>query len=244
MAQSQSAENPIAPTSSSILFLSNGARQRASLKLHKRPSAKLAKGKRRASVRDSLSGFLDLGPADDLSEALSQPRQIQRRGTATKHLLDISTSTPLTDVDDSSALGFLYQTDHGPDPKEQRQKSERRGSVTKYSKDSSGKSLINTDVFVVSDDDRDLGDICSGVSSPVNRKQQAITTIDELPIPMKKSPGVLKKRSSKVRSKKDKMKKSSSKSNTKKSAKPPPSPGVYKRRNSVTVYNIEGVEKE
>jgi hypothetical protein len=216
----------------SLSVLSNRARTLAfNTKKNRRNSqdenserALIERSQRKLSIHSSMSGFLDDDPSfQELAIPLPGPghKKYERRGATTQFSLDKISPAPAPE-DKSEVI------------KKANRRHERRGSVTKYSLDAASSSPENSE------------ELQAPTSSFPSMPSDSQPTIDQLPLPMRKSSkskNVEKKSGEKKTSEKKKKRKSSS-SKTKTSEeneqppeKPPRGPGRNQRRNSVTEYS-------
>jgi hypothetical protein len=183
-----------------LSVLSNHARTRAFLtKKNRRNSLnersereQIERSQRKLSIHSSLSGFLD----DELSfpePAIPEPgpgkKRYERRGAGTKLSLDQTLSSPEPAA--SQATSFVYPPELADESatknseivkkaiKKANRRYERRGSVTKYSLDMVSSPENSEELQATTKS--------SSVSSFPSMPANSQPTIDQLPIPMKKT---------------------------------------------------------
>jgi hypothetical protein len=207
-----------------LSVLSNHARSRAYLtKKNRRDSqndrsqqAQNERSQRKSSIHSSLSGFLDDEPTFP-ELAIPEPgpgkKRYERRGAATKFSMDQIHPSP-----EPAASQELAD-----ESKKANRRYERRGSVTKYSLDMASSPENSEELQATTKS--------SFPSMPANSQP----TIDQLPIPMKKTKP--KKAEKKKKGRSSTIRAKTPEENEQPPAKPAPPSGRNQRRNSVTKYS-------
>lgn len=228
--------------STSLAALRERARTRASLShsTRSRTDSVSERSQRRLSILSSLNGFIDDDdkpsfPLDDLVLVPGKPRRsYERRRASTNFSLDKinsptsrGSSIPVSISVPPQVENEASTAKNSGDKGAANRRFHRRGSVTRYSL---GKVISPENSEEFQRAEPSIAPASLEVSAPIHSSSQP--TIDERPLPMKK-------RRSKKGTKKKSRRNSSIKTKKREESplKAPPSPGLFRRRNSVTRYS-------